>query len=345
MQAERILIITKNWLGDVIFEEPFIRALKRRFQGASITCLTNYRCHDILIANPNVDRVICFDDRKKDKSLFSRFKLLLSLRKEKFSYVFILHRSLSRALLMRLAGIPERIGYATKARGFLLTQAVAEPTERIHRVDYFLALLEKSNLYHDSDDARDYVFYTTSEDEAAVEELMAHHGLNEKKFVIVHTGANWEKKRWPVSHWIRLVHFLAERSDYTIVCTGSEIDKERIAFIEEKTNVNNLVSLAGKTTIRELGALCRRAALMISADSGPMHIASGVGTPVVALFGPTDSFVTGPRGQGATHILQHSPHECSIPCYDHSCERIACMQELKPEEVLECIKKNRLLPI
>jgi len=343
MANERILIVTKNWFGDVIFEEPFIRALKRKYPESLIICVTASRCKDILLAHPLVDEVITFDDRDRDKSFLKRLQLVSTLRKKKITKAFLLHRSFSRAFILFCAGIKERIGYATKGRGFLLTQAVAEPSEKMHRVDYLLYLLEATGLFIDCDESRVYKSYFSQADAARIDELLREVALKDSSFVCVNPGANWDKKRWPVDSFALCIRYIRERTDLPIVMTGGEVDSERAEEIIAKSGVLNVINVCGKTSIVEVGALLQRAIFVITADSGPMHIAAGVGTTVIALFGPTDVVETGPRGVGKQFVVANTPERCSTPCFNSLCADNECMRLLEPEKVIRIIDEHRLL--
>ena len=343
MQHERILIFTKNWLGDVIFEEPFIRAVKRKFPQSYIVCVTNYRCNDILDAHPSVDEVIGFDDRKRDKGIMAKRTFISLLRGKNITKAFILHRSFSRALMIFLARIPERYGYATKRRGFLLTHSFREPKEKLHHVDYCVHMLHKAGLYVDEEHAHRYQFYFTENDKASMIKLLHDRGIESGRFVGIHPSANWEPKRWPAENFGACIDQMNEEFNLPIVITGSQEDAVVAQKIISRVTGRKPISLCGKMAIRELGALFSLSRLVISADSGPLHIASGVGVPVIALFGPTDPDMTGPRGKGKSFVIKNTPSACDIPCYDQQCSTHECMRDLSADRVIAVIKKENLL--
>lgn len=342
-KPQKIVVFTKNWLGDVIFEEPFIRGLRRRFPTASITCITAERCRDILEAHPAVDEVWTCDDRTKDRGFFKRLNMYRRLRAAGFTHGFLLHRSFSRALLFYCARIPFRCGYATKMRRCLLTHAFSEPQQAMHRVDYLLQLLRESELFVDSGDATEYRFYFTDEDTRVVETLLQTHGIKPGSFVCFNPGANWPVKRWAPHKFAILADLLDEAYQLMIVITGSKQDESLAAQILAKTESRRIISLCGQTSIRGLGAVFASARCVVTADSGPLHIAAGVGTPSIALFGPTDPVETGPRGIGRSFVLQKTPAECRTPCFDDTCRDYRCMDVLEPEDVLSCIKEESVL--
>lgn len=119
---KRILIFNVNWLGDVLFSTATIRAIRRNFPGSFIACIIPSRCYPILKGNPYLDEVIIFDEKDRHKGILAKLKFVKLLKAKGFDTVFLLHRSFRRALICRLADIPERLGYFTKKRGFLLTK-------------------------------------------------------------------------------------------------------------------------------------------------------------------------------------------------------------------------------
>ncbi len=343
MKQERILIFTKNWLGDVIFEEPFIRSLKNKFPESYIVCVTNYRCKDILDANPYVDETVAFDDRGRDKGIIPKIRLIFLLRKKKLTKAFILHRSFSRALIIFFSSIPQRYGYGTKKRAFLLTSSIKEPNDKLHRIDYFLNILKATGNYVDKPHMDRYQFYIKEEDKEFSENLLQSISLAPYTFVSIHPGANWPPKRWPRKNIIDCVNKINERYNIPIVITGAKDDEEAAREIISAASGRKLISLCGRTTIRQLGAVFSFSCLVISGDSGPLHVASGVGVPVIALFGPTDPDITGPRGKKEYFIIKNVPAKCKIPCYDEQCSSNECMSGITADSVLSIIKKYNLL--
>ena len=135
---KRILIINVNWLGDVLFSTPFIRAIRKKFPTSYIACMVVQRCKPMLELNPNIDEIIIYDEDSGYRSILGKIRLIKFLRFKRFDAAFILHRSFTRALIAFLSGIKRRIGYNAKKRKILLTDAVKLPSRDIHKVDYFL---------------------------------------------------------------------------------------------------------------------------------------------------------------------------------------------------------------
>lgn len=338
----KILVFTKNWLGDVLFEVPALQAIRENFPEARIVVVAPPRCREILEAIPFLDEVRTFDERGEERSVRAKLRFIAWLRKEKFDRLFLFHRSFTRALLAFLGVVPERIGYRTAKRSWVLTQAVPPPPRPMHQVDYFLVLLKWAGLRVNF--GAEYQFFYRSEDRETADRLLKSEGLSKKKFAAFHIGANWEPKRWPASHFARLADLVSKNFSCPIVLTGGPGDERMAQQIETQSREANLLSLCGKTSLGTLGALYQEAAFVVSSDSGPLHIASGVGTPVVALFGPTCPRLTGPRGPGKKVIIQFVPEGYSIPWKGKELPAGGWMEQITPEAVFQRIQEEALWP-
>ncbi len=336
----KILVFTKNWLGDVLFEVPAFQALRENFPLARIVALAPERCREILETVPYLDEVRTFDERSSERSIFAKLRFIAWLRSEKFDKVFLFHRSLTRALLAWLGGIPERIGYRTAKRGRVLTRAVEPPRKLLHHVDYFLYLLKWAGLRVKF--GAEYEFFYRPEDEARTSRLLETVRLERGAFVAFHIGANWEPKRWPASHFAKLADRVSQTYQCSVVLTGSEEDEVIAQEVARQCESARPISLCGKTTLGALGALYRQAAFVVSNDSGPLHIASGVGTPVVAIFGPTSPLLTGPRGTGKKAVLHFVPEGYSVPWVGKSLPAGGWIEQITPEEVFRKIEEEKL---
>ena len=340
MMKDKILIFTKNWLGDVLFEVPAIQAIRENFPEARIVVLAPRRCREILEAVPYLDEIRVFDERDSERSFLSKVSFIAWLRREKFDKVYLFHRSFTRALLAWLGGIPERVGYETPKRRRVLTTAVLAPPKPLHQVDYFLVLLKWAGLRVRF--GAEYQFFYRPDDETQALHLLEARGLREKAFVAFHIGANWEPKKWPAGHFSRLAELVSQNFSCPIVLTGASQDEGVAEEIKAKAPHLSLISLCGKTSLGVLGAIYQKAAFVVSSDSGPLHIASGVGTPVVALFGPTSPRLTGPRGTGKKVIIQFVPQGYSIPWKGKNFPSGGWMEKILPETVFQSIRQENL---
>ena len=328
--SKRILIVNVNWVGDVLFSTPFIRAVREAYPGAYIACLVHPRCKEILESNPRIDEIMIYDEEGRHKGLFGKLLLVGAIRKKKFDTAFLLHRSFTKALLTFLAGIPERIGYPTKGRGGILTRVVDEPEEELHKVEYFLNIARAVGI-RPADSS--YEFFVTDGDRKFARDLLATEHVGDRDTVIVLCpGGNWDPKRWPRENFASLGDLLAEKAGARIVISGAGKD---VALAEDVKRLMKKPAIitAGRTTLKTLGALLERADLVVANDSGPMHMAVAMKTKTLAVFGPTSPRLTGPYGKGIYHILQKN-ETCEVPCYDVACNDNRCMAAVSVADAL-----------
>lgn len=339
--GKRILIFNVNWLGDVLFSSATIRNIRRNYPGSYIACAIPSRCYPILKDNPYLDEVIIFDEKDRHKGMLAKLNFVSLLKSRKFDAVFLLHRSFSRALICRLAGISQRIGHYTKKRAFLLTQKIIPPKkDSLHRIDYYLDIIEKAGLRIED---RYLDFFFSPRDENHVEDFLSKNSIGKNDFIAaLNPGGNWMPKRWPLEYWAQLADKLIKEMKAKVIITGSASDLVLAGQIKKMMQESPLVA-CGVFNIKQLGAFAKRVDLFITADTGPLHIANAVGTKkIIAIFGPTSKEITGPYPSTNVIILQKDTG-CSIPCYKVNCRDNRCMKAVTPEEVLAEAKKTAKL--
>ncbi|MBF0522644.1 MAG: lipopolysaccharide heptosyltransferase II [Candidatus Omnitrophica bacterium] len=334
---KKILVVNVNWVGDVAFSAPIFKALKEFYPQCQITCMAPSRVRGVLECLSDVDEIIDYDERVTHRGVLQKLGVILKLRREKFDAAFLLHGSLTRALMVFLAGIPKRIGYDTKKRGFLLTHKISPPTGKmLHRSDYYLGVLESYGIPVKDRSPR----LTVGEESLKeVKQILFQNGiLDVHPRILVHVGANWTLKRWPKENFTRLLESLLKDADAEIVIPGT---KEDLGLIEEICSPLRIKPhiLAGKTNLKQLIALMSISDLLISSDSGPLHLANAVGIKTIGLFGPTRPEVTGPKGQGRATILQYEVGCNSKACYHLACMDNICMQAITVKDVLDAASK------
>lgn len=330
----RILIVEVNWIGDVLFSTPFIRAVRKAYPESHIACLLHPRCREMLESNPRVDEIIIYDEEGKHRGLFGKAGLIAQLRKKGFDTAFILHRSFTKALIAVLAGIGERIGYGTKNRSFLLTKALDEPFG-LHKVEYFLNVAKKAGI---GPDGTFYEFFAEDRDKAFIDNFLKDYGIDRgKSFAVICPGGNWDPKRWPRENFARLADLFTEKLGLKVVISGAKKDMPLVEEIR-KMMKNDAIISCGRTTLKQLGALLGRADLVVANDTGPMHLGVAMKTKVIALFGPTSPTLTGPYGDGNYTVISKN-ESCEVPCYDMTCADNSCMAAIKVEDVFEAAEK------
>jgi len=332
---DRILIVNVNWLGDALFTTPFIKAIRKKFPTSFLACMVEPRCKEILEDNPYLNEIIIYDEKAQHKSIIGKLRLIKALRQKGFDAAFILHRSLTKALIAFLSGIRVRIGYNTKQRGFLLTKAVEEQDRDVHKVEYFLYLAKNCGAQTGD---KDYEFFIKDSERDAVGKFLEEKGVRkDDTLVVLNPGGNWPPKRWPKKHFAKLSDKLSSELKVKTIITGAHKDLRLAKDIMDLSQAKP-INACGDTSIKRLGALMERADLVVSSDSGPMHIAMGVKTKVIALFGPTSDSITGPYGSGDYKVIKKDI-KCPVPCYNFDCKDYRCMKAITVDEVFQKAKE------
>jgi lipopolysaccharide heptosyltransferase II len=326
---KKIIIFELNWLGDILFSFPFIKTLKDKIPGAFIACTVVPRYIDLFENNPWVDKVYTLSESKSFMSKIEMISLLSKIKKENYDTCFVLKPSRSRTLLANLAGIPERIGFTGKDTA--LTKMVSPARKPLHRVDQILGLLEAVGL--EAKENR-YEYFVNDEHIRRAKKLLLEAGGKGRALVLLNPGGNGDAKRWPEQNFIELAKkILKKREELEIGITGAVKDKELAHRIVNQVGDKKCYSLAGMTELDILAGIFRISTLLVSADSGPLHLASAVGANTVGLFGPTSPQVTGPRGKGRNTVIYHEA-DCEVPCYKEKCEKdFKCMKAITVDEV------------
>ena len=315
----KIIVRTPNWIGDTLMAFPAIAALRRHFPSDEISIAAPDGIRDIFAGPETTERLLFPAPARKGTSLL---RAAAGLRAGRFDAGLLLTNSFGSALVFALARIPERWGYARDGRGRLLTKRVRarRTDEPVHMVRYYSELMEGLGIPTSPPEIRLSVI---PEEAARGRELLARAGLDPgRPLVILNPGAAYgPAKRWPQERFSVLARIVQESRGAEIAVTGTAEDRPAAAAICAGLR-RPAADLTGKTTLRELLAVIRAAAVFVTNDSGPMHLANALRVPVVALFGPTDPAVTAPYHDPRT-ILKKDV--VCWPClyrrcpYDHRC--------------------------
>ncbi len=331
---EKILIVNVNWLGDVLFSSAVFQTIKNKRSDVWLSCLAHPRVKEILEMIPGLDEIIIYDEDQKHATSLSKWRLISHLRNQKFDRVYLLHRSLTRALLVFLAGIPRRIGYATKNRGFLLTEALKVTPNAKHRMDYYLGVIEKDFPMP----VKTCRLNVGPEQKEYTVKLLQNLNISPSdKKVCIHPAGNWNLKRWPKEYFIRCIEAFQKRG-IKVILIGTTKDRALIDQIKKQLK-EEPIDLLGKTSIKQLAALMQICDCVISGDSGPLHIANSVGVKTIALYGPTSVGVTGPRGLALSSILRQNVGCNEKPCYHLACPDNICMKSISVLDVLDAFEQ------
>lgn len=337
----RILVVLPNWFGETLFATPFLRALRAHEPDAFIATLGWPQCRAVLLHNPRVDARLDYDERGAHRHPVALWRLLTQLRAQRFDTAFLLRKSFSRALLLALAGIPTRIGFDNPKSGWLLTRRVPPPTGLMHKAATYFALLSHAGI---PGSPAPYDYTVTEDERRSAATLLGRREADEAPLVILHPGANWPHKRWAPERFATLGDRLAHEIRARIVITGGP-DDARLAQAVARHMRQPATGLAGRTTLRELAACLEQAQLVVSNDTGVLHIAAALGRPVVALYGPTSPAITGPLGDPSRVIVVHHPDCCpAIPCYQPHHPGVPGMDAIGVEEVFAAAARLLAVP-
>lgn len=333
---KNILVFNVNWIGDVVFSTPIFKALKEHYPEARISCLAVPRVKEILECCPGLDEIMIFDEKRRGFSLRNMLRVIFEIRRRNFDMAFILHRSWTRALLVWLAGVPQRIGHPTKHRGLFLTHRVSPLSGQCHRSDYYLHILEDFGVPVRD---RGYELSVPPEARDSVRKMLAARGLGEKNpFIVIHPGGNWDLKRWKKDNFAQVIERINHELHIPVVLSGAQKDLALARDVAELSGVSPVV-LTGQTSLKQAAALMSFASLVISSDSGPLHIAHSVGTPVVGIFGATLPEQTGPRGKSWSSVLRKDVGCNEQSCYALDCPENICMQAVSVDDVMTEVHK------
>lgn len=327
---DRILLIDLLYLGDLMFATPFIRNLRQNFPEAEIDMVVNANFEGIMADNPYLDQVYAYS---KDWSIIDSWRFARQVGTNDYDLGLNIHGNWRTALLLKIVGPEYSVGFGTKGRGLFLDQSLTPPEDK-HMVETYLHFLRQLGLSV-SDDSLE--LGSSREAEKKMEDFLVSAGINvDRRVIALNTGGSWPTKRWPADKFARLADRIQREDVGQVVFLGGPTDVERVEKIRTMMETE-AVSAAGETSLSELAALTSICELVVSTDSGPIHVAASVGTKTVAIFGPSDE--TKFRPYGEQHQVVTANVDCR-PCGEHECplEHHDCMEQLMVAQVIENLK-------
>ena len=281
VEPKNILIVRTDRIGDVILTTPAIKALKERFAHAKISVLISDQTSDLLQGSPYINDILIDDRQGRHRGPFGYWRLVIGLRKRKFDAAIIFHTKRRTNLACFLAGIPNRIGYKNSKYGFLLTHPIQDDRAKgeRHESQYCLDVLQLFGLPSETF-SLECQLQEESENWA---DKFWREQCGAREVVVIHPGASDPSKMWPAHFFAEVIDNISLRSDYAFVMIGSEQIADAGKKIANSSKVR-VVDCIGKTTVGQMASLLKRAKLLISNDSGPVHIAAALKTPVISIF-------------------------------------------------------------
>ena len=318
---KRILIFSFSFIGDAVLSTAVIQPLRRHFPDSHITFLIGPRAFDLFATDPNTDATLVYDNRGEHAGWKGRLCLIKTLRLDRFDLVVNLRDSLTA----RCIGA-EHWGMV---RG----------DSNRHAVTRYLEVLQRHDV--DTTDAHPHLQLTDTEYAAAHYFLNKAGFTSERMLIGIHPGGNWEYKLWDARNYAQVASTLAEKLNAAILLFAGPNERELQAQVAEMMDVPPI--LVKTDDLRHLAALISACSVYIGNDTGPMHIAVAVGTPVIALFGSTNHHRSGPYGEKHT-VVQNGINLSCNPCHPGrnpggcgagSCEVIA---GIRVEQVLVAVE-------
>lgn len=330
----KILVRSPNWVGDGVMSLPALMGIKSAFPGAEISILAKPWVADIFRGFSPPDKIIFYESPGKHQGFTGKMLLAQKLRKEKFDLAILFPNSFESALIAYLARIPKRAGYNTDGRGLLLTHPVpAAEKKKGHQIDYYLKLIDYLGFPIPTRLPR---LEITADQATWAHQKLKSLGINKEPLIGVTPGSFYgPAKQWPIEKFTKLSEMVIESLGARIIILGSQDDRpiaQKILQARQKMGYD----FTGQTTLAEAMALIRQCRLMITNDSGLMHVAAALQVPLVAIFGSTDPRHTAPLGEHCRVIRKALP--CS-PCFKPKCPRnMECMEAISVAEVFAEVK-------
>lgn len=348
----KILIIKFSSLGDIILSTAALRAIREKFSPSAalrtdgelsrtirynykISLLVGEESKDVLLRCPYIDELIVAELKNKDKGIKGLLSMAASLRKKNFDIVIDLQNNRSSHILSFLTAALNRYGYNNKKFGFLLNHWIKDEKPQMDPVTHQFRILKMLGV--DLKDSH-LELWPSQDDERYIDDLLNSQWLSANQKIIginISASQRWLSKNWPLGHIVKLSQELDFR-DMRVLITGTNkdlVDAEKLMSMAKNIKI---INACAKTTVNQLACLIKRCAVFISSDSAPLHIAAAVGTPFIALFGPTNPLRH--LAPAKDYAVINKDLTCS-PCYKPKCKSSECMELITPQEVLEAIDK------
>lgn len=330
-QPSRILLIKPSSFGDIIHGLPVLAACKAHWPAAHIDWAVKREWAGLLTGHPMLRRVVFFPN-----TVAEGLRAWPALRRDGYDLVIDLQGLLRSGLYAALTGSPVRVGFQDSREGssWFYSRRIEVSNNAVHAVDRGLDLMRRIGVTTASAPA--FPLPDGKREQEWVDALRRQNHIRDGEAVcLIHPSARWPTKRWPAERFAELADTLIARQGMRVFIVAGPT---QVTQVEEMSRqmTQVAINLAGKTGLLQLAALLRRSNLLVSNDSGPIHLAAAVSTPVVAIFGPTDPSRVGPYGDG--HVVLRKETDCSR-CTDRACNRDAlCMKAIAVSDVLEAVR-------
>lgn len=336
-KIKRLLVRSTNWIGDAVMTTPAVRAIRSNFPAARISMLAKPWVAPVFAHSPHVDEIIIYEAGGRHAGAGGTIRLARDLRRYRFDAAILLQNAIEAALIAFMAGIPARIGFDTDGRRLLLTHPVrrTQAIKGIHQTGYYLKILHGLGL---ATGPPTLELSLNPADKKRAGRLLADHGLSPgSRLIGLNPSATFgPAKQWFPERYAALGERLHATLGTTILIFGGPSDRELGQTIAGRMAAPSL-DLSGRTSLGEAMALIDRCHAFVTNDSGLMHVAAALGTPLVAIFGSTNSTTTSPFSDSSRIV--RVPIECS-PCMKPVCPlgHMNCMKGVTVKMVADVVE-------
>ena len=335
-----ILVVRTDRIGDVLLTTPALAALRGAYPRAKIVMMIAPETYDIVGGNPCLDEIIVDDRKESHRGFFGFLKLVSMARKRKFDLAVVFHTKKRTNLACFLAGIPNRVGYRNDKFGFLLTDGLydSRPEGAKHESEYCLDVLWHLGIA--ADGLAVHMPLKSQSEDWAKTFLKDNNIAASDTLIAVHPGASCVSKRWPAGSFAQLIDAIMTKKNSARVIMVGGPETKSIAGDVLSSVKSHVIDLTGELSLTQLASLLKRCHVLVSNDSGPVHIAAAVGTPVVSIFGRNQAGLSPVRWRplGKKDMVLHKEVGCEI-CLAHNCViDFECLKAITPQEVLEAVQ-------
>ena len=323
---ETFLIIAPSWIGDLIISQSLIKYLKKEYLDCQIDIIVRPELVKLAKMMPEVQNIYSLDIEHKELGLIKRHILAKEIKKYSYSTSIILPNSFKSAIIPWLANVPLRVGYNRELRLFLLNKKYSLIKHKDSMVNRYLKLADGSY----SDSIRPSLVINRDLADSIGRKYLIN---NSKKNIVLCPEAEYgSAKRWPTNKWVQLANFYKEKN-YNVYLLGK--NKNLDIKYNSVLKKDSVISLLGKTSLEEATYLLSLVDLVITNDSGLMHIAASVNTNLISIFGSSSPFYTPPLMKDQFGEVVYKALKCS-PCFKRECplQHLNCLNHISAEEIL-----------
>ena len=346
LERVKILIVKLSSLGDVVQTFPVLPLLRKEYPEAHISWLVEEEAAELLMDHPLIDQVLVFRKNRWLKELSNYRKwtqvfkelsnFIRDLRYYSYDLVIDFQGLLKSGIFVGVCRGKRKVGFAParEKSHIFLNEKIPCPRASLHAVERYILLIESlgcSRFYPQ------FLIPIRQVHRDKVLGFLKEKNINSGQTIaLLHPGTRWKTKMWKEENWAALGDLLYQKSGVPVIFTGSRVEVSLVDSVIERMQFPG-INTAGKWGLKELAFLQKQADIMVTPDSGPMHLAAAMGTPVIALFGPTDPALTGPFG--SIHRVVAKPVDCR-PCFLRECSSNKCMNQISVREVWEEIEQH-----